>query len=97
MVLKCSIAVIWVCRMVTAKVRFVLMPQTHVIMRCAIDDLSTIYMWLSCSFLSRAITGAASVTTFPRHVTVEYGTLASKALTTVARFQAVTGVGHRVP
>jgi len=38
-VLKCSVAVIWVCRMVTVMVMFVRAPQTHVIRRCAVHDL----------------------------------------------------------
>ena len=55
--------------------------QTHVITHCTIDDFQPISQLLttSCgcrafSFLSGANTGAASVATFPRHVTAEYGT-----------------------
>ena len=55
-VLKCIVAVdvIWVCRVVTAKA-LVRAPQTHVIRRCAVDDLrpasycSSTYVWLPCS------------------------------------------------
>ena len=95
-VLKCSVAVIWVCRVVTAKVTFVRAPQTHVIRRCAVHNLrpasySSSYVWLPCS--SSIITGAASVATFPRHLMVEYGVPAGEASTVVARSQAVRGWG----
>ena len=43
--------------------------------------------------LSRVITGAASVATFPRHLMVEYGVPAGEASTVVARSQAVRGWG----
>ena len=46
-VLKCSVAVIWVCHVVTAKVyiNFVHAPQTHVIRHC--DAPSTTFGWLA--------------------------------------------------
>ena len=95
-VLKCSVAVIWVCRVVTAKMTFVRTPQTHVIRHCAVDDLRSasyssyihMYAWLPCS-----ITGAASVATFPRHLVVDYGVPAGEASTAAAHSQAVRGWG----
>jgi len=84
-VLKCSIAFIWVRRVVTAKITFVRAPQTHVIRRCAVDDLRPAGRL--------AITGAASVPTFPRHLMMEYGVPAGEASTAVARSQAVRGWG----
>ena len=44
-----------------------------------------------CSFLSGAITGAASVATFPRHVAAEHGAPAGEPFTAVSRSQAVRG------
>ena len=96
-VLKCSIAVIWVCRVVRAKVTSVRTPQTHVIRCCAIDDLRLAsycsYIPCGCCVLSRAITGAASVATFPRNLMVEYGVPVGEVCTAVAHSQAVRGWG----
>ena len=100
-VLKCSVAVTWVCRVVTAKVTFVRAPQTHVIRRCAVHNLrpagrlATVatYMWLPCSSSKQGYhdTDAASIATFPRHLMVEYGVPAGdyEVSTVVARSQAV--------
>ena len=77
-------------------------PQTHVIRRCAVDNLrlagySSCVHTCGCPVLvlelSRAITGAANVATFPRHLMVEYGVPASEAYTVIARSQAVRGWG----
>ena len=82
--------------MVTAKVRF--LCETHVIMRCAFDDFRPASSsYLPCFFLNKAITGAASIATFPKHLTAEYGAPAREVFTAVACSQAVRGVGHRVP
>ncbi len=64
---------------------FVRAPQTHVIRRCAVDNLRP----ASYIRMATAITGAASVATFPRHLMVEYGIPAGEASTVVARSQAI--------
>ena len=44
--------------------------------------------------LSRAVTGAASVAMFPRHLMVENGVPAGEVSTAVAHSQAVRGWGN---
>ena len=82
-----------VCRVVTAKVTFVRAPQTHVIRRCAVPNLrpASYNSFIHVAALGRAITGAASLATFPRHLMVEYGVPAGEVSTVVVRSQVVRG------
>ena len=75
-------------------------PQTHVIRRCAVHNLRPASCSSFCGeslatrdYPSRAITGAASVATFPRHLMVEYGVPAGEVSNLIARSQAVRGWG----
>jgi len=84
------------CGHVAAKVTFVRAPKTHVIRLCAVDDLRPASYSSGCPVLSKAITGAASVAAFPRHLMAyEYGATAGEASTVVACVPKLLGGGAR--